>query len=119
MIAPQELRIGNIVRLKSKNKDYVIDSGYEIDTGTDSDDFEPIELTEDWLRKLNFVCLGKKRNWFDYNLNGRIVLSISLDGILLINLNGEFSNIGSVKYVHQLQNLIFALTGEELKIKES
>ncbi|MCE4064328.1 hypothetical protein LXM63_04425 [Chryseobacterium gleum] len=117
MIAPQELRIGNIVRLKSKNKDYVIDSGYEIDTGTDSEDFEPIELTEDWL--LNF---GFEPTTPGYWSNGKLEIGYTTTDD---NIQYEYISIThktemtDLKYVHQLQNLIFSLTGEELKIKES
>lgn len=113
-IKPQELRIGNIVRLKSKNKDYVIDSGYEIDTGTDSDDFEPTELTEDWLLKF-----GYDRNKNEYCISGHDRFNVfqSVKGPYIFC--DDEKSIRYVKYVHELQNIFFALTGEELKIKES
>lgn len=120
----QELRIGNYVYLKSKNKIYLISSGYDIDIGTDSEDFDPISLTEDILLKCGFVV-------FDAGISKKFHIGINpiahdylftllwqkdinneqLEGYPFF-LNGFFT----IKYLHQLQNLIFTLTGQELNI---
>lgn len=71
----------------------------------------PIPLTEEWLLKFGFV---KVRDYPVFRLNG-----------LQIEFNGFDSEWGAglldkktiIKYVHQLQNLYFALTGKELTIK--
>ena len=74
-----------------------------------------IPLTEEWLLKFGFK---ESKTFFGRN-------SFEKDGYHLIK-NGkyfEFLVIGSsvilakIKYVHQLQNLYFALTGKELEIK--
>lgn len=87
---------------------------------------EPIPLTEEWLVKFGF----KKIVWKNKNYPNRFELNLYIDGIL-INYDsyddetsvlsfGEFGNdkviITRLKCVHQLQNLYFALTGEELTI---
>jgi len=65
----------------------------------------PIELTEEWLVK--FGLIESKEG------TKRIQLETDL-GDLIIYIDGRNKNI---KYVHQFQNLYFALTGEELNIK--
>ena len=62
----------------------------------------PIPLTEEWLVKFGFELVGKKTY---YKLN-----------IPLIPVrNSHYQCKGAdIKYVHQLQNLYFALTNKEL-----
>jgi hypothetical protein len=80
-------------------------------------DIQPIPLTEDWLIKFGFI--NSKLDYYTIDeLEFRfyftyVGLSERRDYhfILYNNLNP----IGcDVKHVHQLQNLYFALTGEEL-----
>lgn len=76
--------------------------------------YEPIPLTEEWLEKFGFE---KNENGL-YKLFNQSEVPILLNG----DLNGwtcdgiNFS-INNTQYVHQLQNLYFALTNEELKLK--
>ena len=73
---------------------------------------KPIPLTEDWLIKLGFFeKYGSCYNRWNIKLF-TLIDSEDDDG----NLKGEFIFNGTleVKYVHQLQNLYFALTGAEL-----
>lgn len=64
-----------------------------------------IPLTDKWLKKLGFEYVKEHESWG----NGKI-------GVFFIE--GEVSyNIARMKNVHQLQNLYFALTGEELEVK--
>ena len=70
--------------------------------------YKPIQLTEEWLVKFGFIKRTPTGYYFDM---GR--MSINLPDF-------EYKNIRidvKLKYVHQLQNLYFALTGEELTIK--
>ena len=78
--------------------------------------FEPIPLTEDWLIKFGFRKKERKMDKshnFDLNISKHYVVRVSGGEIYLpyIGWTGKM-------YVHQLQNLYFALTGEELTIKE-
>lgn len=71
---------------------------------------EPIPLTEEWLLKFGFEYDGCE--WFDFKSVG-----ISLNNKRATQQNGEYYNqLRFPDYVHQLQNLYFALTGEELAI---
>lgn len=73
---------------------------------------EPIELTEEWLIKFGF-----KKSGIGY---GKGLLNIYMKNAVITYPNGRvFYNSWAImeyqiKYVHQLQNLYFALTCEEL-----
>jgi hypothetical protein len=86
-----------------------ITEGKDIDL---ADEFEPIPLTEEWLLKFGFE---RKGNQF-YNL-----LKYSEVEILIRDnfwtCDGIVFSLHCLEYVHQLQNLYFALTGEELTIQ--
>lgn len=83
--------------------------------------FSPINLTEEWLLKFGF----KKARTFD-ELN-RWFIGINpvtkdwlFDLVWLDNATYPFYKNGhhQIQYVHQLQNLFFALTGTELEFKK-
>lgn len=107
----KELRIGNLVTGGSRGKVTAVTA--EIIKGI-SDGvcvYNAIPLTEEWVIKFDFTKFGV--NWrlgsFEYCapsnqfvIHGRGGYYV---GILL-----------ELMYVHQLQNLYFALTGEELKL---
>ena len=114
-----ELRIGNIIKQGAINHLEVTSYGIEYvqcDCGY-VDTPEPEILTEEWLRKFGFA--------FTTQYECRLA-----DFRLMQNEDGEWNlwtntvniadeshaeSIGmACKYVHQLQNLYFALTGEEL-----
>ena len=82
--------------------------------GSLTSEVEPIPLTEEWLLKvgLNF------NNTFGFSSNKICVFN----NLKRVNIHyDKFScdyEFVCPKYVHQLQNLYFALTGEELEIKE-
>lgn len=119
MIDIKELRIGNYVQPRN-------DSGREAKIGTvfaignyhvsvndnnnpyDYHLIEPVLVTEDILSKCNFVKqkLGDTVIYFNPLME--------LDAYF--RLNGGVYNI-EIKYLHQLQNLFFDLTGQELEIK--
>jgi len=118
----QELRIGNYVNHICNDElvtDIIADVGYHllsspksITSRKDSDvvkELKPIPLTEEWSLKLGAVK-SLYSNYIDfeyfeiYELKG--LWYVEVDGVTLCEL----------KYVHQLQNLYFALTGKELKI---
>lgn len=81
----------------------------------DSRDIEPIPLTEEWLFKFGFdkpaysIC-GDIFHLTKWDKN-------PLDWCVAMNKNNAII-VEKLQYVHQLQNLYFALTGEELTIKE-
>ena len=94
-----------------------------IQTG-DYDSIQPIPLTEEWLEKFGFVCTwcgqGDGQTW-ELNTPNQLPIVIHGDMYPLYfdySENGSWMYGAELKYVHQLQNLYFALTGQELKIKE-
>jgi hypothetical protein len=80
----------------------------------------PIPLTEEWLLKFGFT-----RHHADYSNGVIFIKSVPNNtefewGIYPNELGSgvQIKNRVLLKHVHQLQNLYFALTGEELTVKE-
>lgn len=126
-----ELRIGNLVYLRSKEKIYHISSGHdieEIDDATEVFDATPILLTEEWLKKLGFSLMtdttpynyrihkNKSFCYIRYGTFGTFENGIekSFQGFNGLFIANKFVRV--IKYVHELQNLYFGLTGEELNL---
>lgn len=114
-----ELRIGNLLRFSGEpvaiNAGFIHDCDYwnknpERQDAVSFENVEPIPLTDEWLEKFGF---NKFPNQNKYDMDKFWACKLS---------NGNewhFEDLECiVKYVHQLQNLYFALTGEELIIKE-
>lgn len=141
-----ELRIGNLV-LGVDNKEYHVigifgseDSGVSLSPVRESNtslyrdtefkNLNGIPLTEEWLKKF-----GTKEEATQDSLFQTPYLLLREDGYMWIefqadghydlflkqkNTDGTCDSIlldVELKFVHQLQNLYFALTGEELTIK--
>jgi hypothetical protein len=101
-IKAKELRIGNLVNFDDTLLKFEFESGWNLDY------IKPIPLTDEWLTKLGFESDGIE--WFD----GVICLGIFKDGIYYLPTEEIHYRVGQeFKYVHQLQNLIFAITGED------
>jgi hypothetical protein len=83
---------------------------------------EPIPLTEEWLLKFGFEKVNNElTNIAPLNLPCTFNLpntpfSFCQGKLILTTSTGDFCV--NTEYVHQLQNLYFTLTGEELKLKE-
>ncbi len=78
-------------------------------------EIEPIPLTEEWLINFGFDWIEELFAYADEN-HYVIFMSSGLIELHPFCTNDEDCHI-KVKYVHTLQNLIFALTNEELKLK--
>jgi len=77
------------------------------------DELTPITLDKDWLSYCGFTRM-EESIW--YNYQSRKLFQLSEHGSLFKLWTGN-GTIGTViEYVHQLQNLYFVLTGEELTI---
>jgi hypothetical protein len=110
-----ELRIGNYVNeWSAADKKYYVDKiDVDLLRGIIEDwtECQPIPLTEEWLLKFGFEKNVFNR-WVHWNFD------------LLLHEDGEWFESDELpmfiflKHVHQLQNLYFALTGEELTLKE-
>jgi hypothetical protein len=123
----KELRIGNYVHdrlhrevvVKQIREDHLIfylsnDSKIKHNIKT----FQPIGLTEEWLLKFGFEKDGVLIDYAVCISNSKI-LGIDLKNkrahCYHITPSVQGANLCSIKYVHQLQNLYFGLTGDELK----
>ena len=84
--------------------------------GTNFEICKPIQLTEEWLLRFGFKEFLIDETW--YFIKNDFVFEIS--GIIGFHNYNELESIcfneNKCKYVHQLQNLYFALTGEELTL---
>ena len=111
-----ELRIGNIVipKYASPDKDLFIEITAEeiYKMSGDVYFFEPIPLTEEWLLRLGFN--EPINDWYWIGVDDCFIFGKKEDGWYLMD---DYC-MKPFKHVHQLQNLYFALTGEELTIKE-
>lgn len=119
-----ELRIGNLFQDKYTKDVFKV---LELTTNSIVFDYftvkkwkaEPIPLTEEWLLKFGF----KKAPLVDKYLKGYFTYDSKLKYFTYFTdiEDGGYENIiiqkEKLKYVHQLQNLYFALTGEELILK--
>lgn len=113
-----ELRIGNyvtcegkVIELRSRDIYHFDKSGLKL---------KPIPLTKQWLLDFGFrECEGG----LSIKLNDDIILDwdsttgtwMSVDDYI----NSMIDLSEKCNHVHQLQNLYFALTGEELKLNQS
>lgn len=113
-----ELRIGNYVK-SFKGIEVVVDVlcdsvNTEKIEGVHYGDISPIPLSYDWLITLGF----KQENGLFYRSPYNQKPIYSRGKYFGFNSLGAGSvNCNEFQYVHQLQNLYFALTGEELTIK--
>ena len=123
-----ELRIGNWVEIQGlESKIILVDTEGCICENEYCEDFEnnnitqnlqPIPLTEEWLKRLGFEKDEEydESGLVDYRLT---LMKNSLEFVSFWN-SEEITSVNQpqtgvdVKHVHQLQNLYFALTGEEL-----
>lgn len=92
--------------------------------------YEPILLTEDWLEKLGLIKRNQTEElpeelqqpdidedgdiWYTW-VKGVFNLEIQSNGEIWFELYSHYKHI---KWVHELQNLYFALTEEELTLQE-
>ena len=107
----RELRINNWANYKGYDVQISIEDFLEMDKGHLLDFLKPIDLNEEWLLKFGFKkdnddcwLIDKCLYWLD---SGFLQIAMGITPIMNC----------PCKHVHQLQNLYFALTQEELIIK--
>jgi hypothetical protein len=108
-----ELRIGNWVEHNQPKTGYyttVQKSTFSVNV---EKLFKPIPLTEEWLLKFGFEKTDSHGD-FEYLIDRYSYFR----GSFYIADCDECGESVEIQYVHQLQNLYFALTGEELTINE-
>lgn len=122
----RELRIGNYVDgIKYINSEMVVSSiGYQSMPGEDNlylinsypaYGFKPIPLTEEWLLRFGFTGnKGYMRKDNDYSMHFEYVNDGWECNVCFGSYCEDSESLEHIKYVHQLQNLYYALTGKEL-----
>ena len=122
----KELRIGNYIHPLLDKKEvaeicYIGENDFGYERLSDKEYFQgnsikPIPLTEEWLVKFGFELEDEK---IYYHLDSYEDIYITKTSYSFSIYNAtHFTNIKQgIKHVHQLQNLYFALTNEELIIK--
>lgn len=110
-----ELRIGNClmsdgipVQIDGRT---IFDFWHYGDNGVIPLRYKPIPLTEEWLLRFGFE---KSYNWVDKSAT--IELAEKDNGYVMLEDSCYYCS-QTLLYVHQLQNLFFALKGEELELK--
>jgi hypothetical protein len=124
-ITASELRIGNWVELnyyRDKPENVIVQQiaanqlwvrGVDFNISLFLNNFSPIPLTPEILKTCGF-------EWEIYGHNGEMDVAscdlgkISISDEMVVWANHE--EVEHIKYLHQLQNLYFALTGNELEI---
>ena len=116
MIKKEELRLGNYVCVSASGVIFKVESignsGLGVSNGSgktwmEFKWFEAIPLTKHWIDKFS------DENGEIYCFGGEIMYLE--DGYYLIDSDGRTVLKGSIKYLHQLQNLYFALDQTELE----
>jgi hypothetical protein len=111
-------RIFNVTAIYGRNTERFV---VEDDNGDimNSSFLTGIPLTEEWLLKFGFK---KERKSYLKGVHQELfsgLMELTFDRLLQkwVFSVGKYKDITRLQYVHQLQNLYFALTGEELEIK--
>jgi hypothetical protein len=124
-----ELRIGNIVDLGNRiakvieighSSCVVVDLDETQDTIEDYERVQGLILTDEWLLKFGFLKITEQ-NPPKYGVEYIFRIQIEDRTYLIKPYNSKFFNCNTatdIEYIHQLQNLYFALTNKELTAKE-
>lgn len=78
--------------------------------------YQPIPLTEEWLLKFGFDNNGVV--WIGLNTDAQELQITKQGDVLIYDEDDNFIPLNRIQYVHQLQNLFYALTGNELELKQ-
>ena len=132
-----ELRIGNFVSAKTTSESFNIIS--EIGDGGSGRGWyvrlenvnhgvwlehdgrfliEGIEITEEWLLKFGFKNKNGQ-NRYELKHIGMVLLNDSVCVTMYDAYNEVDNSLVLLNYIHQLQNLYFALVGSELQLLEA
>lgn len=137
MIQASELRIGNLVESNGVTYEVIsieangnirgVEGGttFNLDGAT-----TPIPLTEEWLVRFGFGIVHESNKHYsifiqrlgDYRFHVFLCPSGQSYWVIAFSdnisgKNADYITKTRIKQVHQLQNLYFALTGEELKLQ--
>ena len=124
MIKASELRIGNLITKGESSLwnvagilgETIFSGGFQLPIS----EFEPIPLTEEWLLKFGFESIGELHPTYrkaPYVIENNLMRTMWHLRQLINKEDSLCLTVTSpLEYVHQLQNLYFALTGKELEL---
>jgi hypothetical protein len=126
----KDLRIGNLILFHEDSTVFeleeICDGGYSVKnkeeaTWIEKDMFSGIKITEDYFNKFKDIRKVSEEKYFIPM--PKIKAELHLVWFMkswVVELHHEHSNLPIVlntEFLHELQNLYFALTGEELELK--
>ena len=116
-----ELRIGNLAQIKGEKliMDIKITAWDIYTTSIGWGSYEPYELTDDWLIRFGFE-LYSESNEINIEIAKKHPLYLRLmanEWTLFVREGG--GAFKTIKYVHELQNLYFSLTGSDLVLADA
>jgi ribosomal protein L33 len=128
-----ELRIGNYIYKRSnRNEPLKVDIQLFTTVCRMPTFYKPVPISEEWLLKLGFIKsdedlfelslpTDRSQELFVFEIWTRIETGMVINIGVTQGSHPDQTDVGlnHIKYVHQLQNLYFAITGEELEVKES
>lgn len=127
MIDPKELRLGNWYNRKHGKgwtptviTEEIIGGIFSAELRYALEDFEPIPITYELLLQLGFIDPAKN-GWgcrISVNSSDEICWYLQDGGVRYQTKLSGFTRELNIKYIHQLQNAYYVLTGEELTVKE-
>lgn len=120
MINAKEVRLGNFIYgTDGSVKEVTIEAISYLERYTGINQARGIVLTEDWLFKFGFrkYTAGEKEHYVEYFEKGKLTICDFGDGLIMSNAFAHGLRI-KLETVHQLQNLYFSLTNEEVVIVE-
>jgi len=113
-IFESELREGNFVFhsgevlcLNHKNLDLVSFKGHH--------DLEGININVNWLENFGFFYVSGSDDQYTFFLSGVKIELFDSQALVTIHNN----TVKNIVFVHELQNIFYALTGKELILKDS
>ena len=131
-IKANELRIGNYITMPflgidaiqvigiavKENFELFIQSKLNNNTFFEKPEkYKPIPLTEEWILRFGFELFQDKWEVKRYKLNDFTYTIPQYLNDIPKGLFYKGINFKNIEFIHQLQNIFFALTGEELTIK--
>lgn len=124
-----ELRLGTSIKFCNSDRIVTVNPQVIQRIFNGSEDYEPIPLTEEWLLKFGFESSvgfedqkydpdDEYANQFEYTLDSGIshrdfICCPSKGWVIKI---GDYDDELEIRYVHEFQNLFFALKGKELTL---
>jgi hypothetical protein len=119
-LTSNDFRIGNFVRFRDSKVAIPITEARLVNFGVGMEDIEPIPVSEGILSDLGFEKVIDNRDITGYV---EYELCIGQDDIVVECEDGVFKfflgycYLKHIEYVHQVQNLYYAVCGEELYLK--